>query len=53
MFLVTAVVIDNYCPKRNACPGAPLAAVNYLQMLFAIEALIALPFLMKYLGKGL
>ncbi|CAN7982456.1 unnamed protein product [Ixodes hexagonus] len=47
---VTAVVMDNYCPERKACSGAPLTAVNYLQILFVIEAVAALPFLAKYLG---
>lgn len=47
---VTAVVMDNYCRDRKACTRAPLAAVNYLQILFIVEALVALPFLVKYLG---
>lgn len=49
VLLVTAVVMDNYCLERKACSGLPLAAVNYLQILFVTEMLCAFPFLAKYL----
>lgn len=46
---VTAVVVDNYCPKRDACLLLSLRPVNYLQILLVIEAVFAVPFLFKYL----
>lgn len=49
MLVLLAVLVDNYCHDRGACPGSPLKPIHYVQILLVLEALMALPFLLKYL----
>lgn len=50
MLVVLAVLVDNYCHDRTAaCPPSMLQPIHYVQILLALEALVALPFLLKYL----
>uniref|UniRef100_A0A023GJT7 Transmembrane protein 192 n=1 Tax=Amblyomma triste TaxID=251400 RepID=A0A023GJT7_AMBTT len=49
MFVLLAVLVDNYCHDRGACPGSPLKPIHYMQILLTLEALVAFPFLLKYL----
>ncbi|XP_077557477.1 transmembrane protein 192-like isoform X2 [Haemaphysalis longicornis] len=50
MLVVLAVLVDNYCHDRSAaCPSSVLQPIRYVQILLALEALVALPFLLKYL----
>lgn len=49
MLLLLSVLVDNYCHDRAACPGSPLKPFHYIQILVTLEAVLALPFLLKYL----
>ncbi|XP_064471836.1 transmembrane protein 192-like isoform X1 [Ornithodoros turicata] len=53
LLLIAAVVIDNYCPKRDTCSPLSLRPVNYLHIVFALEAVSAVPIIVVYLAMTL